>query len=88
MKSISVVIVSYHTGPILFKSISSVLKLKEISQIIVVNNGNPDSVVNDLRREFGSDERFQLISGHGNVGFSCACNLGAKRANGDRKSVV
>lgn len=83
MKSISVVIVSYHTGPILFKSISSVLKLKELSQLILVNNGNPDSIVNDLKREFASDERFQLISGYGNIGFSCACNLGVKRVSGD-----
>lgn len=84
MKFISVVMVSYHTGPILFKSISSILNQREISQIIVVDNGNPASVVSDLKSEFGSDERFQLISGHGNIGFSCACNLGVKKVTGER----
>ena len=83
MKSISVVIVSYQTGPILFKSIASVLKQKEISQIIVVDNGNPVTVVDALMREFATDERFQLISGHGNMGFSRACNLAVKSVTGD-----
>lgn len=83
MKYISVVIVSYHTGPILFESISSVLKQKIISQVIVVDNGNPASVVIALSSKFARDERFQLITGQGNIGFSRACNLAAKRATGD-----
>jgi len=84
MESISVVIVSYYTGPILFKSISSVLSQEEISQVIVVDNGNPVSDLDALKREFGSNERFQLISGHGNIGFSRACNLGVTRVTSAR----
>jgi len=83
MESISVIIVSYHTGPILFKSISSALAQEKINQIIVVNNGNPCSIVDALTCEFASDFRFELISGHGNIGFACACNLAAKRARGE-----
>ncbi|MBU3951293.1 MAG: glycosyltransferase family 2 protein [Proteobacteria bacterium] len=79
MKFISIVIVSYHTGPVLFESISSVLAQEETGQLILVNNGNPNSVVDALQGKFGSDKRFELISGHGNIGFSKACNLAAKK---------
>lgn len=83
MKSVSVIIISYHTGPILFESISSALRQSETRQLIVVNNGNPDWVVDTMNREFDSDERFLLINGHGNIGFSKACNLAAKNAIGN-----
>ncbi len=83
MKSITVIIVSYHTGPILFESISSVLKQNETSQLIVVNNGNPEGLTDTLIRKFARDERFLLISGHGNIGFSKACNLASKSAFGE-----
>ena len=83
MNSISVVIITYHTGPILFESISSVLVQENISQLIVVNNGNPVPVVDDLQCKFAPDRRFELISGHGNIGFSRACNLGAEKVSSD-----
>jgi N-acetylglucosaminyl-diphospho-decaprenol L-rhamnosyltransferase len=83
MKNISAIIVSYHTGPVLFKSIFSALEQEEINQVIVVNNGNPDSVVEALMGEFASDSRFEIISGHGNIGFACACNLGVKSTIND-----
>jgi len=79
MKSISVVMVSYHTGPILFDSIAAVLAQQSVIQMIVVDNGNPVSVVEDLQEQVGANEHFQLLTGHGNIGFSRACNLGVEK---------
>jgi N-acetylglucosaminyl-diphospho-decaprenol L-rhamnosyltransferase len=83
MKSVSIVLVSYHTGQILFHSVSSVLKQAKVCQVIVVDNGNLESDINELIRRFGSDPRFLMLTGHGNVGFSKGCNLGEKHATGE-----
>lgn len=80
MRSVSVVIVSYHTGPILFHAVTSVMEQSKVCQVIVVDNGNPESDLNELTRRFGSDHRFVLLTGHGNIGFSKGCNLGVSHA--------
>jgi GT2 family glycosyltransferase len=49
-------------------------------EIILVNNGNSDEVVTELSAWTEAEPRLKLISGHGNVGFGRACNLGAKHA--------
>lgn len=83
MNSVSVVLVSYRTGPLLFDSIASVLSHRSVSQVVVVDNGNPAAVLCLLRKRFAVDSRFQLLSGHGNVGFASGCNLGAEKATGE-----
>lgn len=79
---ISVVIVSFHTGPILWDSLASALAAEEVSEVIVVDNGNPEDVVAALREKEKADPRLTLLSGHGNVGFAAACNRGAEQARG------
>lgn len=79
MSSVSVVMVSYHTGPVLFKSIASVLAQSQVAQLVVVDNGNPAAVVGTLQAQAVADERLLLISGHGNIGFAAACNLGVEK---------
>jgi glycosyltransferase involved in cell wall biosynthesis len=37
---VSVIVVSYYTGDILLKSIDSILKQKNLLELIIVNNGN------------------------------------------------
>ena len=76
---VDVVIVSYFTGDILFKCLSNVLLLKNLRKLILVNNGNPPEVESVL----SSREDIQLITGHGNIGFAKACNLGAKAAKAE-----
>jgi len=78
----SVVMVSYHTGPVLFDSIASVLGQTEPVQLCLVDNGNPPDVVERLRAMAAGDARLRFISGHGNVGFSKGCNRGAEAAEG------
>ena len=83
-EGVSVVMVSYRTGPILYSAIDSVLGFsqKGIIEVIVVDNGNLPAVTRKLARRSGEETRLTLISGHGNVGFARACNIGGARARG------
>jgi GT2 family glycosyltransferase len=79
----SVVMVTYHTGPVLQEAIASVLGQTAPVQLCLVNNGNPPEAEARLRDMAAADPRISFITGHGNVGFSRGCNLGARAARGD-----
>lgn len=79
--SVSAIIVSYYTGAILLRSIESVLKQANISELILVNNGNNDSTLIELANIAKQDKRFKLLTTHKNIGFAAACNLGADYAS-------
>ena len=81
--AVSVVMVSYHTGPVLFEAVESVLGQSELRELIVVDNGNPEPDLAEIRRWADADPRLVLVSGHGNVGFAAGCNRGARRATAD-----
>lgn len=83
MQSVSVVVVSYYTGPILFHSVASLLASRFIKQLIVVDNGNPAEDVDKLRNISIDDPRLVLLTGHGNLGFAKGCNLGVSHASGE-----
>lgn len=80
---ISVVMVSYFTGPELGRAVASVLAEPQASQLILVDNGNPADVTAALARQAEDEPRLTLLTGHGNIGFAAACNLGARHAKGD-----
>ena len=77
---VSAIVVTYFTGPVLARTIASLKAQPEIAEVIIVDNGNwTDAVV----RAAVPDEqgpRIEIVTGHGNVGFSAACNMGAQRA--------
>jgi GT2 family glycosyltransferase len=77
---VSVIVVSYHTGPVLLKSIESILKQQDLLELILVNNGNDDATNLQLDAIKKDHDCFKLISGHGNIGFGAGCNLGAASA--------
>jgi len=78
MTGCSVIMVSYHTGAVLFQAIEHVLAQKNLSELIVVDNGNPPDVLARLRAL-----PVRLVSGHGNIGFAGGCNLGASYATAE-----
>ena len=80
---ISVVMVSYFTGPALDRAIAAVLAEPEADALILVDNGNPPAVTAALAERAAAEPRLRLITGHGNVGFAAGCNLGAAAAEGD-----
>ena len=79
----SVITVSYHTGPVLFDMIASVLAQDSLAEMIVVNNGNSANVVEKLAAMAAENSKLKLITGHGNVGFAKGNNLGANAATGE-----
>lgn len=83
MSSFSAVMVSYHTGPVLFAAIKSVLRQKNLAKLIVVDNGNPPDVRARLQQMALTEPLLEIVTGHGNVGFAKGCNLGAARAVGE-----
>ena len=83
MKETSIVIVSYHTGVILWRTIELVLSQDSLKELIIVNNGNPEDTLNRLNDLEKSDSRVKIISEYGNVGFAKGCNIGAKQAIGE-----
>lgn len=81
MAGVSVVIVSYHTGPVLEYCLDRALAQANLAEVILVDNGNPPPVVEKLKAS--AHPHLKLITGHGNVGFARGCNMGAKAATGD-----
>jgi N-acetylglucosaminyl-diphospho-decaprenol L-rhamnosyltransferase len=81
---VSVVMVTFKTGAVLWDSIESVLSQPVELELIIVNNGNPDPVFEKLKDLEHAHSNVQLMTGQGNVGFSRACNLGAQRASGQK----
>jgi len=79
----SVVIVSYHTGPVLFEAIASVLAQTAPVELLLIDNGNPPEASDKLRTLALQDARLHLFNGQGNVGFSKGCNMGAHAAQGE-----
>ena len=81
--SSSIVMVSFHTGPVLHAAIASVLMQEGLANLVLVDNGNPPDVLSRLQQLSLSDTRLQIISGHGNIGFAAACNRGVEVAAGE-----
>jgi GT2 family glycosyltransferase/nucleoside-diphosphate-sugar epimerase len=88
MKDCSVIVVSYHTGPVLFASIKNILRQKQLKQLVIVDNGNPPDVVARMQQLALGDARISVITGHGNVGFAAACNMGARQVTSDYMLLV
>ncbi|MFQ5563891.1 MAG: glycosyltransferase family 2 protein [Parvularculaceae bacterium] len=81
--SVSAIVVSYYTGPLLARAVESLKAQPEIEEIIIVDNGNWPEAVERAAAVDDAHPRVEIITGHGNVGFACACNLGAAKARGD-----
>jgi GT2 family glycosyltransferase len=86
--SVSAVVVTYRTGPVLFECLLALADDPDIAEIIVVNNGNPAEAVEAVR-SMRVDAPWLNIVGEGkNIGFAAGVNLGAKHATGDRLLIL
>ena len=76
--------VSYWTGPVLFAAIEAVLAQNQegVVELVLVDNGNPLAVTKELASVAETEPRLRLVSGHGNIGFTRGCNIGARRSVG------
>lgn len=87
--SVSAIVVTFRSGPALKECVYALCADGDVSEIIVVNNGNfePDL---DWLEGFTPPEhlRYELVTGHGNIGFAAGVNLGARHASGDRLLII
>jgi len=81
-RPISVIMVSYMTGPALMEAVTAVLADRDIHELIVVDNGNTESARTRLAQLTAKHQHVRFLQGHGNIGFARACNFGAKLATG------
>ncbi len=81
--AISAIVISYFTGPLLSRSISSLHEQAEIGEVILIDNGNFPGAVERAVEENSGGAPIRVLSGHGNIGFAAACNLGAANARHD-----
>jgi len=72
---ISLVIVTYYTGPALWNCLKTAVE--QVDEVVIVNNGNGEKTLSRLNDFCDTNAKARLITGHGNIGFSAACNLGA-----------
>lgn len=82
-KPISVIMVSYMTGPALLEAIHAVMADEDIFELILVDNGNTLEARKRLSDVVAQHNRIRLLQGHGNIGFARACNYGANLARGE-----
>ena len=80
-KSISIIIVSYHTGEVLFDCLQAALSDLDISQIIIVDNGNNPAIVERIKKTASINPKLHYIDAGMNLGFAKACNLGAAKTD-------
>jgi len=82
-RKVSVVMVVYMTGEALNESLACVLADPLVDELVLVDNGSTPAEAACLRNLAERDARVVLLNGHGNVGFACGANLGARRATGE-----
>ncbi|MCF6294033.1 MAG: glycosyltransferase family 2 protein [Robiginitomaculum sp.] len=75
---VSLVIVTYYTGSAWWKCLETAVE--QVAEVIIVNNGNGEKTLSRLNDFCDGHSMVSLITGHGNIGFSAACNLGASKS--------
>ncbi|MBL79135.1 MAG: dTDP-Rha--alpha-D-GlcNAc-pyrophosphate polyprenol alpha-3-L-rhamnosyltransferase [Nitrosomonadaceae bacterium] len=78
---VSIVVVNYNAGDFLLPCIE--LCLQQVGQVVLVDNASVDLSIDEVLSRFGVDSNLQIIRNEENLGFSAACNIGAKEATGE-----
>lgn len=83
-QSVAAIVVTYFTGPLLARAIGALRSQPEVAEIIIVDNGNwPGAVEAAIGEDVAAHSRIRVESGHGNIGFAAACNMGARLAGAE-----
>ncbi len=70
--SVSAVMVTYATGPSLFRAIESLLAQPELGELILVDNGNPAATRARIRELAAADARLRHRVTGRNLGYAAA----------------
>lgn len=80
---LSVVTVSWKTGPHLMEAAAAVLAAPGVDEFVMVSHENPPEAIAALRELAVRHQNFVLIETGENLGFAKGCNIGALAAQGD-----
>lgn len=76
---ITTIIVNYNAGSVLVECIVAVIE--QTNEVILVDNGSHDQSLAMVEARFAQDARVKVIRNGANLGFSKACNIGARAAS-------
>lgn len=79
----SIVVVAADSGPVLARSIASVLASDARVEVILVDNASADGEVERTEARHAGESRLRVLRNGANLGFGPACNRGAAIARGD-----
>lgn len=85
---VSVIVVSYRSGPIIYDCLYNLLSDSMVSEIVVVDNGNNSYDQNVLDDWAAQQPRIHLLRPAKNLGFSAACNLAVAHVSGEYLAFV
>ncbi len=77
---VTIVVVNYNAGKFLEPCIA--LCLQQAGEVILVDNASADGSVDAACRRFDGNSRLRIVRNSANLGFSVACNVGARVARG------
>lgn len=83
LPTVSAIVVTYHTGHRLHECLYALLSDPDVTEIVIVDNGNPAQEMAWLERFARDYPKANLLTDGGNVGFGAAINAGARRATGE-----
>jgi GT2 family glycosyltransferase len=87
-RTVSAIVVSYHTGPVLLDCLAALEADPEINEIVLVDNGNPPEMLAEIAALKAASRKLQVTGSGENRGFAAGVNLGARLAVGDRLLVL
>ncbi len=83
MNSCSVIISARQGGALLFTTIENVLQQKQLSELLIVDNGNSPAVISRLQQMSISEQRLKIIEGNGDINYAQSCNVAARQAKSE-----
>lgn len=86
--TVTAIVVSYHTGPRLKECLYALVADAEVSQIVIVDNGNTPQAQAELDAFTARYSQVELIRDGTNPGFGASINKGAERASGDYLLII
>jgi len=86
--STAAIVVTYHTGRPLKDCLHALAADAGISEIIIVDNGNPDAMADWVKRFAGRTRQAELVTTGENLGFGRAVNLGARKASASQLLII
>lgn len=88
MIKVSAVVVTYHTGPRLKECLYALSADPDISETVIVDNGNPGDMQDWLTAFCATRPQSKLVAGHGNIGFGAGVNRGVAVAAAEQILVI